>query len=161
MEVHLRERLYDLKQDALLDHEFRFFAELQALQDPLDAGGIGGDELQKVGVEIVAITHQLFQRDTFCVEKRHLALSLDHFFLLRSCHTADFGGCLQDLVDRGIISGQDAVKAANDRHGDDDAAVFLRRVGAAEFVCNALDEIDFAVYVCSQCSVVHFVPSLS
>ena len=161
VEVHLGEGLDHLKQDALFDHEFHFFAEFQILQDLLDAGRVGGDELQEIGVQVVAVAHQLLQRDALGIVEGNAALPFDHFLQLIRRHSLDLGGCLQELFDGGVFPGQDAVKAADDGHGDDYAAILLRGVGPAGLVGDALYQVDLAGNVCGHGDVVHCNPSFS
>ena len=161
MKVNFREGFHNLKQNALLDHEFHFFTEFEALQNPLNAGRICRNELQKIRIQIVAIAYQLFQRDALCVIERHPAGTLDHFLQLIRCHALDLGGRLQDFFNGGVLVSQDAVKTADNRHRDDDAAVFLRSVGTTGFICDTFYKVDLAIYVCCQCDVVHIASSLS
>jgi len=119
------------------------------------------DELQEIGVQIVAVAHQLLQRNALGIEKGNVALALDHLLQLFGSHTLQLGCSHQDLFNSSILISEDAVKAADDCHRDNDVAILFGGVRATGFVSNALDQIDFAVNISGQCYVVHTGTSLS
>ena len=150
MEVHRRKRLDHLEQQSFFDHEFDFFAELQAFHDFRDVFGIGANEFQEVGAQIVAVAHQVLEGHAFGIEKRHAAGFFDGLFLVlvvrfQALHFR------QNRLDGGILVGQHAVEPPQDGHGDDHVPVAFGRIGPAQLVGDVGDQLRF----CLDVGVVH------
>ena len=155
MEVHFGKGLHNFEKDTLLDHELNFFLELQILQNLLHRGRIGLDELKEVGVQVITVTHKLLQRNALCIIERYIALALYHLFQLIRSHTFEFGSGLQDFFNGCIFVGKDAVKTADNCHGDNYITVFLRSVGTTGFICNTFYKIYFAVDISGKGHIIH------
>ena len=144
MKVDFGKSFDDFEQQTFFDHEFDFFFEFKPLQDGFDAGGIGGDELQKVGVDIVAVAHQRLKCDAFFVVEGNAAFFLNgllHQFFIH----VQLVELVENLADFFIFICQYAVKPAQNRHRNYHVAVLFGGIGPTEFIGNFGDQVYFGV----------------
>ena len=146
MEIHRRKRLDHLEEQAFLDHEFHFIAELQAFDDFRDALGIRADEFQEIGAQVVAVAHQILEGHAFGVVERHAAglfhgLLAARFVRFQPLHLREH------RLDLLVLFGQHAVEPPQDRHRDDHVAVFFGGVRPAQLVRDVRDQFDFRLDV--------------
>ena len=158
VEVHFGKRLYNLKENVLLDHELHFLAELEILKDLLHAGRVCADEFKEVGIKIVAIANKILKSDALCIVERNSASKSNNVFDFFWSHSFLFFGCFNHLGNILVFLCKDAVKTANDRHGNDYVSVFFGGIGPSGFICNAFNQINFFICICCKSSVVHIKP---
>ena len=133
-QVHLAEFLHDQKQQVLVVQLAHNGAELEVLEDIQGVRRELAPVIVQVGCDMVGIVQQLFHVEQGKVVKSQPAGVGEELFLQRGS-----GELLMRLQHRLLGGSQHAVHAPQHREGQDDIAVFVLLVVAAQQFCNGPD----------------------
>ena len=113
---------------------------VQLAANLLHVGGEAVDVFDEIRGDVVGVVAQLGQGEAACVVELIAGKALHRL--------GRIGRVLfKHIRDRFSRLLQSTLKPAHDRHGDDDIAIFIGHIGAAQFVCNAPDKVCLRCYV--------------
>ena len=144
IEIKLGERLDDGKQTVILIHLVDFFTEVQTAL-------LGHQNFQHVCRETLQITLEI-GGNVVCVIYKFCKVKLTGVIKLEAGNTVhrlcrEIRVCFE-LVDNLLLGGRKrTLKAADNRHWNNDILIFIATVRSAQFVCDGPDKIYFGGYI--------------